>query len=48
MRQCEAFLAAADAEERERLAGLLTITSVGTRGGQDAIRRLHRELRREI
>ncbi|MGH8586800.1 MAG: hypothetical protein ACREWE_11680 [Gammaproteobacteria bacterium] len=47
MRQLEAFLAAADTEERERLAGLLTVISVGTHGGRDAIRRLYRELRGE-
>ncbi|MGH8573012.1 MAG: hypothetical protein ACREX8_10625 [Gammaproteobacteria bacterium] len=45
MRQLEAFLAAADTEERERMAGLLTVISVGNHGGREAITRLLKELR---
>lgn len=45
MRQCEAFLVAVDTEERERMEGLLTLISVGTHGGRDAITRLLKEFR---
>jgi hypothetical protein len=41
------FLAAEVRLERERLAALLTVTSVGSQGGKEAIERLHRELLRE-
>jgi hypothetical protein len=45
MRQFEAFLAAAEVGEREHLADLLTVVSVGTHGGRDAIKRLLKDLR---
>ena len=45
VRQCEAFLVALEAEGREQLAELLTLISVGTHGGPDAIKRLLKDLR---
>lgn len=42
-----AFLAAEARLERERLATLLTVTSVGSQGGKETIERLQRELLRE-
>jgi hypothetical protein len=46
VRQLEAFLAALEAEERERLVELLTLISVGTQGGRDSVNRLLKDLRR--
>ena len=42
-----AFLVAGARLERERLATLLTVTSVGAQGGKETIERLHRELLHE-
>ncbi len=41
------FLAAEARLERGRLATLLTVTSIGSQGGKEAIERLHRELLHE-
>ena len=45
--QIMAFLDAESRLERDRLATLLTISSVGAQGNKESIERLHRELLRE-
>lgn len=42
-----AFLEAESRLERDRLATLLTIISVGTQGNKESMERLHRELLHE-